>query len=76
VSGPFWSAPLGVDGRGALHAAVYGQIWPCRVSTGQRVCRHGRSVFFQMAEATVSRGRFRTILEAITTLRPLRPTRC
>ena len=46
------------------------------VTIGARIVRHGRSVIFQMAEVTLPRALFRTILGAIAALRPLPPARC
>ena len=46
------------------------------VKIGAKTVRHGRSIIFQMAEAMVSRGLFRQILDAIAALRPLPPARC
>ena len=46
------------------------------VKIGAKIVRHGRSIFFQMAEVMVSRDLFRKILAAIAALRPLPPARC
>jgi hypothetical protein len=46
------------------------------VKIGARVVRHGRSIIFRMAEVTVPRGLFKTILAGIAVLRLLPPARC
>jgi hypothetical protein len=46
------------------------------VKIGARIVRHGRSVIFQVAEVSMPRALFQTILSAIAALRPVPPARC
>ena len=46
------------------------------IKIGAKIVRPGRSIIFQMAEAMVSRGLFRQILDTIAALRPFPAVRC